>query len=198
MALSAGAQEQFPPFGPDSMRSLTVPAQSMNSTAKQSFPTPSATPSPASSRSATPQPPEPSNFAASHQDIPVGLTHQQQLQFLAQRQVAALSAAAAEPYSRPSSSLSQYMAKRKADYSSEDIRFNRLRISKFTVEPQEEFLMLEIDSNNILRRCRDNYINGTKLLNLTQVTKGQRDSLLRKSIERDVETAGPRWLRGIW
>lgn len=200
MALSAtDGSDRSPRLGSTGMKPATAQARGANSATKPFFPTPSATPSPISSRSVSPQPPESANFAVAHPDkIPTtmaGLTQQQQqLHLLAQQQ----SAMNSESYSRPSSSLSQYMAKRKADYSPDNVQFDRVRISKFTVEPQEDYYIMEVDESSILRRCRDNFINGTKLLNLTKVTKGQRDSLLRKSVQRDVETAGPRWLRGIW
>jgi protein SOK2 len=48
-------------------------------------------------------------------------------------------------------------------------------------------------------RTQDNcYINGTKLLNVANMTRGRRDGLLKGEKNRKVVKIGPMHLKGVW
>jgi enhanced filamentous growth protein 1 len=49
----------------------------------------------------------------------------------------------------------------------------------------------------VARREDNNYINGTKLLNVAGMTRGRRDSILKSEKFRHVKI-GPMHLRGVW
>ncbi|KAJ1905365.1 hypothetical protein IWQ60_012300 [Tieghemiomyces parasiticus] len=57
---------------------------------------------------------------------------------------------------------------------------------------------LDINGYTVCRRVRDNYVNGTKLLNTTGITRGKRDAALKTIPGRDVVRAGPMYVKGVW
>lgn len=50
----------------------------------------------------------------------------------------------------------------------------------------------------VLRRESDNYINGTKLLNVTGMSRGKRDGMLKAERHRQVVRNGSMKLKGVW
>lgn len=58
----------------------------------------------------------------------------------------------------------------------------------------------QVRSHNVVvsRREIDNYVNGTKLLNVTGMTRGKRDGMLKMEMGRLVVRKGPMNLKGVW
>lgn len=50
----------------------------------------------------------------------------------------------------------------------------------------------------VLRRENDNYVNGTKLLNVTGMSRGKRDGMLKAERHRQVVRNGSMKLKGVW
>lgn len=44
----------------------------------------------------------------------------------------------------------------------------------------------------------NNFVNGTKLLNVAGMTRGRRDGLLKSEKMRQVVKIGPMHLKGVW
>lgn len=58
---------------------------------------------------------------------------------------------------------------------------------------------IEVDSGNYVARRQDNdQINGTKLLNITRITRGKRDGILKNEKSRQVVKTGTISLKGVW
>ncbi|TIB38820.1 hypothetical protein E3P86_01427 [Wallemia ichthyophaga] len=58
---------------------------------------------------------------------------------------------------------------------------------------------VEVDSGNYVARRQDNdQINGTKLLNITRITRGKRDGILKNEKSRQVVKTGTISLKGVW
>lgn len=51
---------------------------------------------------------------------------------------------------------------------------------------------------SVARRCDNNMINGTKLINATGMSRGRRDSILKLELNRQVIKSGPMHLKGVW
>ncbi|KAI8866455.1 apses-domain-containing protein, partial [Ramicandelaber brevisporus] len=50
----------------------------------------------------------------------------------------------------------------------------------------------------VTRRLDNNMINGTKLLNITRMTRGRRDGILKNEKRRKVIRIGAMPLKGVW
>ncbi|KAL7747459.1 hypothetical protein RI367_007215 [Sorochytrium milnesiophthora] len=57
---------------------------------------------------------------------------------------------------------------------------------------------LNCGSVPVCRRKDNNFVNGTKLLNISPISRGKRDSMLKHEKDRDVIKKGPFRLKGIW
>lgn len=58
---------------------------------------------------------------------------------------------------------------------------------------------VEVDNGNYVARRQDNdQINGTKLLNITKITRGKRDGILKNEKSRQVVKTGTITLKGVW
>lgn len=69
-----------------------------------------------------------------------------------------------------------------------------------TMWEDEKTLCYQVDANNVLvvRRADNNMINGTKLLNVAQMTRGRRDGILKLEKVRHVVKIGSMHLKGVW
>lgn len=66
--------------------------------------------------------------------------------------------------------------------------------------PEESTTCYQVRAHEVVvsRRGSDNYINGTKLLNVTGMTRGRRDGILKAEAGRKVVRSGPMNLKGVW
>lgn len=66
--------------------------------------------------------------------------------------------------------------------------------------PEESTLciLVEADGTSIARRCDNNMINGTKLLNFAKMSRGRRDGLLKQEKARHVVRIGSQHFKGVW
>ena len=64
----------------------------------------------------------------------------------------------------------------------------------------ENTLCYQVEANgvNVVRRADNNFINGTKLLNVTRMTRGRRDGMLKAEKIRHVVKIGSMHLKGVW
>ena len=60
------------------------------------------------------------------------------------------------------------------------------------------YYCMKINNVYVCRRSNDSYINGTKLLNAAKLTRGRRDGMLKKTIEKFIVRNGIAPLRGVW
>lgn len=69
-----------------------------------------------------------------------------------------------------------------------------------TMWEDEKTLCYQVDANNVsvVRRADNNMINGTKLLNVAQMTRGRRDGILKLEKVRHVVKIGSMHLKGVW
>jgi len=69
-----------------------------------------------------------------------------------------------------------------------------------TLWEDEGTLCFQVEINGIcVARREDNHmINGTKLLNVAQMTRGRRDGILKSEKIRNVVKVGPMHLKGVW
>ena len=69
-----------------------------------------------------------------------------------------------------------------------------------TIWEDENTLCYQVDANNVsvVRRADNNMINGTKLLNVAQMTRGRRDGILKSEKVRHVVKIGSMHLKGVW
>ncbi|KAL2076205.1 hypothetical protein VTL71DRAFT_1148 [Oculimacula yallundae] len=69
-----------------------------------------------------------------------------------------------------------------------------------TVWEDEGVLCFQVDVKGVCvaRREDNNMINGTKLLNVTGMTRGRRDGILKAEKAKHVVKIGPMHLRGVW
>lgn len=69
-----------------------------------------------------------------------------------------------------------------------------------TMWEDEKTLCYQVDANNVsvVRRADNNMINGTKLLNVAQMTRGRRDGILKLEKLRHVVKIGSMHLKGVW
>ncbi|RLV92352.1 Enhanced filamentous growth protein 1 [Spathaspora sp. JA1] len=69
-----------------------------------------------------------------------------------------------------------------------------------TMWEDEKTLCYQVDANNVsvVRRADNNMINGTKLLNVAQMTRGRRDGILKSEKVRHVVKIGSMHLKGVW
>lgn len=69
-----------------------------------------------------------------------------------------------------------------------------------TMWEDEKTLCYQVDANNVsvVRRADNNMINGTKLLNVAQMTRGRRDGILKLEKVRHVVKIGLMHLKGVW
>lgn len=69
-----------------------------------------------------------------------------------------------------------------------------------TMWEDEKTLCYQVDANNVsvVRRADNNMINGTKLLNVAQMTRGRRDGILKLEKIRHVVKIGLMHLKGVW
>ncbi|KAI9219951.1 transcription regulator HTH, apses-type DNA-binding domain-containing protein, partial [Blastocladiella britannica] len=65
-------------------------------------------------------------------------------------------------------------------------------------EMESQVFQLECNGVQLCRREADNFVNGTKLLNLAHMTRGKRDAILKHERVRDVVKAGTMRLKGVW
>lgn len=59
-------------------------------------------------------------------------------------------------------------------------------------------IVVETQASSITRRCDNNMINGTKLLNVAGMTRGRRDGILKGERVRHVVKIGNMHLKGVW
>ncbi|ORZ33309.1 transcription regulator HTH, apses-type DNA-binding domain-containing protein, partial [Catenaria anguillulae PL171] len=72
-------------------------------------------------------------------------------------------------------------------------------ITTFTWDDMSTLVyQVDVDLIAVCRRAADNYVNGTKLLNLTAMSRGKRDSILKHERLRSVVKCGPMRLKGVW
>lgn len=69
-----------------------------------------------------------------------------------------------------------------------------------TLWEDEQTLCYGVSNNGItvLRRADNDMVNGTKLLNVTGMTRGRRDGILKNEHERQVVKVGSMFLKGVW
>ncbi|QOU19669.1 hypothetical protein BRETT_003820 [Brettanomyces bruxellensis] len=69
-----------------------------------------------------------------------------------------------------------------------------------TMWEDEKTLCYQVEANGVIvvRRADNDMINGTKLLNVTKMTRGRRDGILKAEKIRDVVKIGSLHLKGIW
>lgn len=69
-----------------------------------------------------------------------------------------------------------------------------------TMWEDENTLCYQVEANgvNVVRRADNNFINGTKLLNVTRMTRGRRDGMLKAEKIRHVVKIGSMHLKGVW
>lgn len=69
-----------------------------------------------------------------------------------------------------------------------------------TMWEDENTLCYQVEANgvNVVRRVDNNFINGTKLLNVTKMTRGRRDGILKAEKVRHVVKIGSMHLKGVW
>ncbi|OMH79753.1 putative transcription factor PHD1 [Zancudomyces culisetae] len=65
-------------------------------------------------------------------------------------------------------------------------------------EENTKTLNFEYENITVARRQDNNMINGTKLLNVTKMTRGKRDGILKAEQERKVIKTGSMYLKGVW
>ncbi|KAI8867021.1 DNA-binding domain of Mlu1-box binding protein MBP1, partial [Ramicandelaber brevisporus] len=65
-------------------------------------------------------------------------------------------------------------------------------------EENAECVQMDFNGHSVTRRLDNNMINGTKLLNVTGMTRGRRDGILKNEKERVVVKAGAMSLKGVW
>ncbi|KAI9474111.1 MAG: transcription regulator HTH, apses-type DNA-binding domain-containing protein, partial [Benjaminiella poitrasii] len=65
---------------------------------------------------------------------------------------------------------------------------------------EEGTLCYQVDANGVCvaRRQDNDMINGTKLLNVTGMSRGKRDGILKNEKARVVVKVGPMHLKGVW
>ncbi|CCK73064.1 Sok2p KNAG_0M02110 [Huiozyma naganishii CBS 8797] len=57
---------------------------------------------------------------------------------------------------------------------------------------------VEVNSVCVVRRADNDFVNGTKLLNVTRMTRGRRDGILKAERTRHVVKIGAMHLKGVW
>ncbi|GMM53566.1 Phd1 protein [Maudiozyma humilis] len=69
-----------------------------------------------------------------------------------------------------------------------------------TMWEDEKTLCYQVEANgvSVVRRADNDMINGTKLLNVTKMTRGRRDGILRGEKIRSVVKIGSMHLKGVW
>ncbi|CAI4046281.1 hypothetical protein SUVZ_11G1690 [Saccharomyces uvarum] len=69
-----------------------------------------------------------------------------------------------------------------------------------TMWEDESTICYQVEANGIsvVRRADNDMINGTKLLNVTKMTRGRRDGILRSEKIREVVKIGSMHLKGVW
>lgn len=69
-----------------------------------------------------------------------------------------------------------------------------------TMWEDEKTLCYQVDANDVsvVRRADNDMINGTKLLNVAQMTRGRRDGILKLEKLRHVVKIGSMHLKGVW
>ncbi|XBW36972.1 hypothetical protein QEN19_002552 [Hanseniaspora menglaensis] len=60
------------------------------------------------------------------------------------------------------------------------------------------YYCMKINNVHVCRRSNDSYVNGTKLLNAANLTRGRRDGLLKKASNKFIVRSGIAALRGVW
>lgn len=70
--------------------------------------------------------------------------------------------------------------------------------STFWEEENTLVYHVHVDNFQVSRRGDNNYINGTKLLNLAGLTRGRRDGILKSERDRVVVKIGAMCLKGVW
>ncbi|PVZ99270.1 hypothetical protein BB558_004714 [Smittium angustum] len=76
---------------------------------------------------------------------------------------------------------------------------HRNRTTRIMWEEQKtETFNVDCGGITVSRRLDNNMINGTKLLNVTQMTRGKRDGILKNEKERMVIKTGSMFLKGVW
>lgn len=82
---------------------------------------------------------------------------------------------------------------------SENRRISKPRITTTFWEDEATTCFQVRDKNVVVsRREKDDYINGTKLLNVTGMSRGRRDGILKTEKGREVVRTGSMNLKGVW
>lgn len=101
------------------------------------------------------------------------------------------------------------LSKKRTLTHSEDSKYLRERcVRQKIVKPlvatvywqEEKTTCYQVKANNVVvsRRESDNYVNGTKLLNATGMSRGRRDGILKSERGRSVIRNGSMNLKGVW
>lgn len=117
----------------------------------------------------------------------------------AQPAVPAAAPAAAPPASAKSSVASDTLGPTSSTVGQYQPPGIRPRVTT-TMWEDEKTLCYQVDANNVsvVRRADNNMINGTKLLNVAQMTRGRRDGILKLEKMRHVVKIGSMHLKGVW
>ncbi|GMF06246.1 unnamed protein product [Ambrosiozyma monospora] len=77
---------------------------------------------------------------------------------------------------------------------------NQKAEARVTWWDEENILCYEVEINGVpvLRRSDNNYVNSTKLLNSTLMTRGRRDGILKGEMTKMIVRSGPMKFIGIW
>lgn len=127
------------------------------------------------------------------------LAQSAQAQAPAQAPAPASSAAAAQPASAKGSVSSDTLGPASLTVGQYQPPGIRPRVTT-TMWEDEKTLCYQVDANNVsvVRRADNNMINGTKLLNVAQMTRGRRDGILKLEKMRHVVKIGSMHLKGVW
>ncbi|PVU93637.1 hypothetical protein BB561_003132 [Smittium simulii] len=69
---------------------------------------------------------------------------------------------------------------------------------KYWEDEKTDTFNIEYNNVTVSRRIDNNMINGTKLLNVTGMTRGKRDGILKNEKSRVVVKTGAMYLKGVW
>lgn len=95
------------------------------------------------------------------------------------------------------SSKNYNLANRKSNINSMELESRKV-FAKYWSTDGVFYYCMEINNVSVCRRSIDSFVNGTKLLNAANLTRGRRDGLLKKVTNKFVVRNGIAPLRGVW
>lgn len=95
------------------------------------------------------------------------------------------------------SSKNYNLATRKSNINSMELESRKV-FAKYWSTDGVFYYCMEINNISVCRRSIDSFVNGTKLLNAANLTRGRRDGLLKKVTNKFVVRNGIAPLRGVW